>query len=233
MISSTFNDHNLTRRRNETKSNNVFTPCILSFILAVVFLSIQNHSLSGKNSIVSSSTSGGGSRKNADFSNLKKKTTTVNSPTSSSSRSSDENTNRNVVVARNPKENNSVFNCGGINGRCVYFYATKFFHPENGVGKEYRHILEHIESLRRQRQLWPKMPRIGFPTFSFNENVINPRTNQPFHRHNVTFIHVHKAGMRGKRVAAFIFYFCVCPFFPKSPSSSSFKDCCLLRILLL
>jgi hypothetical protein len=101
-----------------------------------------------------------------------------------------------ITLSRNSTGNDSIFNCDGRNGRCVYFYATKFFHPDNGIGKEYRCILEQIESLRKKRQLWPHMPRIGFPTFSFRENVINPMTNQPFQTHNVTFIHVHKAGKR-------------------------------------
>jgi len=91
-------------------------------------------------------------------------------------------------------DSTSVFNCGGPNGRCVYFYPTHFFNPEVGEGKTFRYILEHIDELRKRNELWRNMPRIGFPTFSYNEQVTNTMTNETFHRHNVTLIHVHKAG---------------------------------------
>jgi hypothetical protein len=169
--SSTFvnNLNNSNRKRSEgiIRKTNLLVPCVLSFFLAVACLTFQSHYLT-----VNSSSS---------TANLKEKQQVEKME---------------IALSRNNTGNDSIFNCDGRNGRCVYFYATKFFHPDNGIGKDYRYILEHIESLRRKRQLWPHMPRIGFPTFSFHENIINPMTNQPFHTHNVTFIHVHKAGKK-------------------------------------
>ena len=101
-------------------------------------------------------------------------------------------------------DSTSVFNCGGSNGRCVYFYPTHFFNPEVGEGKKYRYILERLDELRKRKELWRNMPRIGFPTFSYNEQVMNTMTNETFHRHNVTFIHVHKAGAFPKKEGIFL-----------------------------
>lgn len=147
-------------------------PFAISFFLAVACLSFQNRYLRIESTA-----------------NLQEKQAQTIEPTALAGRRNEDN-------SRISMGNGSIFNCDGTNGRCVYFYATKFFHPENGIGKEYRYILEQIESLRQKRQLWANMPRIGFPTFSFYETALNPMTNQPFYRHNVTFIHVHKAGKR-------------------------------------
>ena len=93
----------------------------------------------------------------------------------------------------------SLFNCESQYGKCRYFYPSQFLatDPEtnsNGPGSDYYTIYERFMTLKEKGELWKNMPRVGSPTFSYNEERINPITGIPFCRHNVTFVHVHKAG---------------------------------------
>ena len=84
----------------------------------------------------------------------------------------------------------SLFHCDGEYGKCVYFYPSKFFSKSSS----FRYMYDEVIQLMTNHALWKDMPRVGSPTFSYDENMINPNTHKPYNRHNVTFIHVHKAG---------------------------------------
>jgi len=156
-----------------TMNCRLFLPLILSFFVALTILSANNLRI-------------------PEITITKSDTSSLNKAVAK-----DSYRNRNTSIARGVDitgDSTSVFNCDGKYGQCEYFYPTAFFHPEFGIGRKFRYILETIEDIRDRNELWLYMPRIGFPTFSFNERLTNQITQQPFYRHNVTFIHVHKAG---------------------------------------
>lgn len=110
------------------------------------------------------------------------------------------------TLNRSDEVTGSIFDCEGEQGKCRYFYPSHFFiAPSNstntssfsrgsqyGKGSKFYHLLDEMESLIQQRKLWLHMPYTGLWTMSFSDDKINPETNRPFQKQNVTFLHVHK-----------------------------------------
>jgi hypothetical protein len=100
----------------------------------------------------------------------------------------------------------SIFDCDVGQGKCRYFYPSHFFIDPSHInytsnlsnssqyakGSKFYHLLEEMEKLIQQRELWLHMPYVGLWTMSFFNDKINPETNQNFQQQNVTFLHVHK-----------------------------------------
>lgn len=89
----------------------------------------------------------------------------------------------------------SIFNCGSSHGLCTWYYPAKFFHPQCGLGKEYINWLQHMEEQRMAKTLWPGgMPPIVLPWASLSPDLKPNFRSEPFPRHNLSMIHVHKTG---------------------------------------
>ena len=96
-----------------------------------------------------------------------------------------------------PAENvTSIFNCGSVEGRCAWYYPSRFFDKKCGIGKEFQSELEYMEKLHEARQLWPNGPPIVIPWVSLNPSLnCGPfRDGELFPRHNLSMTHVHKTG---------------------------------------
>lgn len=90
----------------------------------------------------------------------------------------------------------SIFNCGSEEGRCKWFYPAKFLDEDCGIGREFHSNIEYMDSKRQKGELWQRGPPIVLPWVSLSPKVsynMNGRT-EPFMRHNLTFVHIHKTG---------------------------------------
>uniref|UniRef100_A0A7S2RNK9 Sulfotransferase domain-containing protein n=1 Tax=Eucampia antarctica TaxID=49252 RepID=A0A7S2RNK9_9STRA len=104
---------------------------------------------------------------------------------------------RRKFPSHKPSNTSSFFNCDSIDGKCQYFYPTRFFDSECGIGKDYIDFIKTAKHLQQNGTLWsPPNPYVPLPKVSMTskdgkQNVI---TGLPFITQNISFIHVHKTG---------------------------------------
>ena len=89
----------------------------------------------------------------------------------------------------------SIFNCGSTHGLCTWYYPSQFFHSTCGSGKTFIHWLQYMEEHRVAKTLWSGgMPPIVLPWASLSPELKPQFRSEPFPRHNISMIHVHKTG---------------------------------------
>ena len=90
----------------------------------------------------------------------------------------------------------SFFNCDSPDGKCQYFYPSRFFDTQCGIGKNFYSLIEKTKELYDTGTLWLNMPYIPLPHIKITSttNQTNDVTKLPFQTKNITFIHVHKTG---------------------------------------
>ena len=95
-----------------------------------------------------------------------------------------------------PSKESSFFNCDSPEGQCKYFYPSRFWNSQCGIGKKFSSLLETTKKLQEEAKLWLNMPYIPLPHIKITSatNQTNDATGLPFRTKNITFIHVHKTG---------------------------------------
>lgn len=92
----------------------------------------------------------------------------------------------------------SIFNCGGKNGTCHWYYPAKFLDQSCGVGKEFNTGMKEMKKLYDDRELWLSGPPIVLPYAKIIPEKMkmpnNKHTGKPWTRHSLSMTHVHKTG---------------------------------------
>jgi len=98
----------------------------------------------------------------------------------------------------------SIFNCNAEapsstlypTSSCKWFYPKAFFDEKCGTGRGYRNQVQYMQEMQHNRSLWSHMPSIFLHTVSLNPEMDWKWTYriEPFPRHNLSMIHVHKTG---------------------------------------